>query len=321
MSGQPVKVTSANETAQLPAEQITLLPGYSQALEMIARAARVDEVKEIRDKAEAFRAYAIKARNREMEFLATEIRMRAERRAGQILIEDKRTGKLAVKEQGRPKEVSLLVTLSDLGLTWNEAAQWQRIAKLSDHEFEQRLFRIRANGKHGFLDTAFSSLSEEWLSPKEILDSVETVLGRIDLDPCAERRDAAGANVPARARYTRQDDGLSKEWSGRVFMNPPYGSMISGFVEKLITSWTEGNVEGAIALVPARTDTIWFRSLGQSAPFCAVFGRIVFKRHGGELESDTTAPFPSAIFYLGTHADRFAAEFNPKFGMIYRAAI
>lgn len=73
--------------------------------------------------------------------------------------------------------------------------------------------------------------------------------------------------------------------------------------------------------MPARTDTSWFRALGQTAPFCAVFGRIVFKRSGGELDSDTTAPFPSTVFYLGAHLDRFAAEFDPHFGTIYRVAV
>ncbi len=226
MSSQTASVKDASEALQLPAEQITLLPGYSQALEMIERAARVDEAKDIRDKAEAFRAYAVKARNREMEFFATEIRMRAERRAGQILIEDKAAGRRDAGQGGNRKSRSSATTvirLADMGITKDEAARWQRIAKLSLHEFERRLARIRANGKHGFLYTAFSSDSEEWLTPKEILDSVEAVLGTIDLDPCAERRDAAGANVPARARYTKQDNGLAdvSDWYGRLFLNPP----------------------------------------------------------------------------------------------------
>jgi predicted RNA methylase len=29
--------------------------------------------------------------------------------------------------------------------------------------------------------------------------------------------------VPARKVYTKDDDGLTKPWSGLVFMNPPFG--------------------------------------------------------------------------------------------------
>lgn len=43
---------SAREAMQPPAERLDLLPRYSRALEMIERAARVDEAKAIRDMAE-----------------------------------------------------------------------------------------------------------------------------------------------------------------------------------------------------------------------------------------------------------------------------
>lgn len=318
MSRHSVNAKAAPEAApQLPA-----LPEYFQALEMIERAARVDEAKSIRDKAEAFRVYAIKARNRDMEFYASEIRMRAERRAGQILIESKRTKTRRIKGQSHVEGDDMsLPTLADLGLTRDEASKWQRIAKLSERDFEARLARMRANGKPGsFLDTAFSSDSEEWLTPGEILDSVVAVLSAIDLDPCAERKDAS-ANVPALTHFTEKDDGLSKVWKGAVFMNPPYGNQIPAFVEKLMASWRAGTVTQAIALLPSRTDTAWFQAL-DPAPVCFVRGRIMFaraseRRPGEEPAPNCSAPFPSALFYLGPRVDRFAAEFD-HFGKVYQ---
>ncbi|WP_267901234.1 DNA N-6-adenine-methyltransferase, partial [Dulcicalothrix desertica] len=60
--------------------------------------------------------------------------------------------------------------------------------------------------------------SDNWYTPPYIVELVVQVLGEIDLDPCAE----VGKKIPAREHYTIDFDGLSKQWHGRVFLNPPY---------------------------------------------------------------------------------------------------
>jgi hypothetical protein len=52
--------------------------------------------------------------------------------------------------------------------------------------------------------------------------------------------------------YTPQDDGLQKEWVGRVYLNPPYGKGMERWLEKLKH---HGN---GIALIFARTETQCF---------------------------------------------------------------
>jgi len=69
-----------------------------------------DEVKDIRDKALAFEAYAQQVKNTEAECRACEIRLRAERKAGQLLQTKERAGR-----GGSPKSRS--TTLDGLGIS------------------------------------------------------------------------------------------------------------------------------------------------------------------------------------------------------------
>jgi hypothetical protein len=72
-------------------------------------------------------------------------------------------------------------------------------------------------------------------------------------------------------------------------LNPPYGHEIDDWIAKLVAEHEAGRVTEAIALVPARVDTEWFRRL-DPFPRCFVFGRLTFANAG------TPAPFrPSSI--------------------------
>lgn len=126
-------------------------------------------------------------------------------------------------------------------------------------------------------------------------------LGQIDLDPCANPE----RTVPAARHYTAADDGLAREWRGAVFMNPPYGREIGDWVEKLATEFESGRVTQAIALVPARVDTAWFRRLS-ALPVAFWRGRITFVGPDG---AQNPAPFPSALFALGVAPERLPSAF------------
>jgi hypothetical protein len=83
-----------------------------------------------RDKAEAVRVYAAQAKDFEMEQWAAEIRLRAERRAGELLAEMKERGE---RVAGRPEKVSRETTLSDLGVTRDQSSDWLKLpAKVRD---------------------------------------------------------------------------------------------------------------------------------------------------------------------------------------------
>lgn len=117
---------------------MSALTKYDAARYALSVAVEVDEVKGIRDKAEAMAAYARQAKDTELVQWATEIKVRAERRAGQMLAEmPKATGKAGQFAGGNTivppvKEK----TLADIGITKNESSRWQKLAAVSDKQFE-----------------------------------------------------------------------------------------------------------------------------------------------------------------------------------------
>src|SRR5579863_4339250 len=103
----------------------------------LCRSNFADEVNDNRDRAVATQTYARQSNDRDMIEHATEIRLRAERRAGQLLEEMKATGERARGSGDRRKE-SQLAILSDLGLTATQSSRWQKLGALDDEAFERR---------------------------------------------------------------------------------------------------------------------------------------------------------------------------------------
>lgn len=158
----------------------------------------------------------------------------------------------------------------------------------------------------------FTSATPEWYTPRHIIDRVLRVFGgEIDLDPCSNSADPGEANVPANDYYTALTDGLAQQWHGRVYMNPPYGDEVSQWVARLTEAYEGGEIDEAIALLPARTDTNWFRPLGDHV-IAFIRGRLRFSG------AENSAPFPSVVVYLGPDRDGFTKAFEDVSNFILR---
>jgi hypothetical protein len=121
---------------------------YDAACAALAAASKVDEAKSIRDMAEAMRVYARQAQNLELERQAIKIRLRAERRAGELLKEAKENG-TREKRGGDRKSKSrdeTLMSLAGLGITNRQSADWQRLADIPPAHFESRLASAAESG-------------------------------------------------------------------------------------------------------------------------------------------------------------------------------
>ena len=128
----------------------------------------------------------------------------------------------------------------------------------------------------------FTSNSSEWETPQDLFDSLNREFD-FELDPCA-----TDSNHKCDLYYTKETDGLSKDWDGkRVYCNPPYGRGIENWIKKCAKH------KGlAVMLIPARTDTTWFHKYiyhNLCAEVRFLKGRLKFS------ESKNSAPFPSMI--------------------------
>jgi len=114
---------------------MTQLMHYDAARLALAEAVKFDDVLAIKDVAKHAELYARQARDTELIERATEIKVRAERRAGQMLAAAKESGDRRGK--GNP-QLSNAGTfgLADIGITKNESSRWQKLAAVSDDQFE-----------------------------------------------------------------------------------------------------------------------------------------------------------------------------------------
>jgi hypothetical protein len=123
---------------------LTELTRYEAAARALAAADAVDEVLEIRSQAEAWRAYARQAENKDLEIKASRIRFRAEKRLGEMLVASQRA------RGGRPVEKTCSdteqvfeapPTLAEVGISRKLSSRAQRLAQMDAAEFEQALER------------------------------------------------------------------------------------------------------------------------------------------------------------------------------------
>jgi len=123
---------------------------WNRARQSIVEAKSIDEVKAIKDKAEAMRAYAKQiGESLDVQNSICEIKLRAERRMGQMLKETElQNGGDAMKKKARSQDVTELPpSLSDFGIEKHESSRWQKIAELSEETFEQIITETKEEEK------------------------------------------------------------------------------------------------------------------------------------------------------------------------------
>lgn len=174
--------------------------------------------------------------------------------------------------------------------------------------------RVKAPPKSSLFSSGFGRLN---LPPRElteddyytnpiILDAARKTLGGIiDLDPASHA--VANREVMANKFYTKADDGLSKEWYGNVWLNPPF-SQWSLFVPKIVSEWDSGRIKQMCVLCAARTVTAQYfaKMIKRCCAMCILHGRIKFWgcRAGDNINDG------HFIFYFGNDVSGFQRHFS-----------
>lgn len=289
-----------------------------QAKQLLAQA-NIFEAVDLRDKAAAIANY-LKAQkdSYEAQCHAAEIKLRAERKAGELLRE------MEMPKGGRPKKNSThdgCSLLDRLGIDDHQSSRWQEEATVDEDVFTDWLSEVKDKGdevtQSGLLKlargrsvAAAANTGEiEWYTPAEYIQMARQVMGSIDTDPASS--DAANVVVEAETYYTEDNDGLQADrWCGNVWMNPPYAAgIVSKFTARLSAEINSGHCTQAIVLLNNATDTKWFADLVQLASaVCFKTGRIAFVNQEGEAIAG--AAQGQVFLYFGRRVRSFCKVFS-----------
>lgn len=133
----------------------------------------------------------------------------------------------------------------------------------------------------------FSKKSDNWATPFDFYKKLDDEFF-FDIDVCASRE-----NHKCLVYYDIAENGLSKNWIGSIFCNPPY-SQIKLWLKKGQEEIINGNANVIVYLIPARTDTKYFHEycLGKNCEIRFIKGRLKFG------DSKNSAPFPSILVIM-----------------------
>lgn len=294
------------------------LTELSKAHKALAQVNSLQDALDLRSVAVAAEAYASARGADEAVQLAIEVKLRAERKAGQFLQEMKEYG---IVGRGIKSD-----TLSDFNIEHHESKRWQRIASIPTFLFEEYINDAKTLSQSALLREAARILGkphvsratgeDEWYTPKNIIEAARKLMGTIDVDPASS--DVANQIIQATTYYTAKDNGLIREWGGNVWMNPPYSQpLVTQFCNLLVKKYVSGEIDQACVLVNNATETQFYQNMMYHArAICFIKGRVKFVDKNGELKG---APLQGqTVLYFGDNMEDFGIIFS-KFGVVLYA--
>jgi hypothetical protein len=128
-----------------------------QAGQALAEARSFEEIKEIRDKAEAVRKYAQSASlGLDIQNRAAEVKLRAERQAGRLLAEMTLRG-----GDRRSKNHRERLKLDDLGISRNQSTRWQIQARVPEKVFSEHI-KLTCDAGKELTSARLLRLAKQW---------------------------------------------------------------------------------------------------------------------------------------------------------------
>jgi len=171
-------------------------------------------------------------------------------------------------------------------------------------ETVSEIFEFQQKSKKPFI--VHNSDNNEMYTPKEYIDAAREVMGSIDLDPAS----SASANevVQAEKIYTVEDDGLTQNWYGNIWLNPPYSKDL---LPKFADKFSESEFNQAIVFVHNATETKWFlKFVSRASAIVFLTGSVNCKT---PRKNTCQSLQGEAFIYSGENKEKFVEVFQ-KFG-------
>lgn len=149
---------------------------------------------------------------------------------------------------------------------------------------------------------------QRWATPRELIEAVESWVGPLDLDACAES-DTAKAPRWYGPGSPLGEDGLTAPWLGTTWCNPPYDN-IEPWVERAVDHARAAPTHRALLLVPPRTEQRWWHRLTGTpvAHLRVLRPRVAFAAPAGIIAR--TPSFPVVIWEMSARLPRLPAAWD-----------
>src|SRR5690606_28262780 len=112
----------------------------------------------------------------------------------------------------------------------------------------------------------YTSDRQTWATPPNLFADLNAEFG-FTLDVCA-----LPENAKCERYFTPEQDGLSQQWEGVCWMNPPYGRDIGKWMQKAYEASQQGVT--VVCLVPSRTCSAWWHDYAMKGEVQFLRGRV-----------------------------------------------
>lgn len=320
------KTHGANGGLSVLKQTFKELAPINQVKNAISLVTDVKQMADLHKRIEAARKYDSKTAERRNYF--GELAIWSERHVGVLIREAKQKGVVGNAHKPSHKnsssdKLSLLLGVENETEARQISSRSQKLAEHEPEEIEAAIAKIKEEGEEVSKAAVRRKLvgahvgnnsgENEWYTPADYIEPFRAMVGRIDLDPAST--EVANEIVRAKRFFDAEADGLSKEWNGAVWMNPPYASgLIDKFVAKLLEEVEAGRTTSACVLVNNATETRWAQSmLTKCSAVCLLASRVKFwhpERESAPLQGQMLA-------YFGDEAGLFAAKYR-EMGSLFK---
>ena len=190
---------------------MTKLVKYDAMCRAIRACVRIDDVKELRAQAQALAAYQRQAQNFDAERQCQQIRLRAERRCGELLKEmPVAAGGQPYQSRGASSRPDVPKTLAQLGISADQSSDWKKLAEIPEKDFEASLVAMDTPTTSGILRRCGTEAADiPSGEPRVTSETVKDIIWKLGWAVDAGCSAAQVAEVIHRDQDHRYEEGLA----------------------------------------------------------------------------------------------------------------